>query len=131
MRIKKVGGNSVATVTVLPQPVAEQEDESKANVVERVVQTVRRVFILFILPEFRIKTLVVIICWCGASMVYYGLALNANNIKYVTHRHRISFYFLLSLIKHKHIVSAGITRLRTQRLNFALELEVWHAQGNY
>lgn len=62
------------------KPVAEEEDESKANVVERVVQTVRRVFILFILPEFRIKTLVVIICWCGASMVYYGLALNANNI---------------------------------------------------
>ncbi|KAG0715796.1 Organic cation transporter protein [Chionoecetes opilio] len=65
--------------TVL-QPVVEEEGKRTGRVLSRAVQAIRRLFILFILPEFRVRTLVVIYCCCSASLVYYGLALNSNNI---------------------------------------------------
>ncbi|MPC22767.1 Organic cation transporter 1 [Portunus trituberculatus] len=60
-------------------PEAEDTDKDK-GMLARVKLTLRQLLILFILPEFTVRSLVVIFCWCGASMVYYGLALNADNI---------------------------------------------------
>lgn len=64
---------------IAQKPDTEDTDEDKGILI-RVRLTLRRFFILFILPEFRVRSLVVIFCWCGASLVYYGLALNADNI---------------------------------------------------
>ncbi|KAG0717879.1 Solute carrier family 22 member 21 [Chionoecetes opilio] len=69
--------------TVL-QPVVEEEGKRTGRVLSRAVQAIERFFILFILPEFRVRTLVVIYCCCSASLVYYGLALNSNNINAVS-----------------------------------------------
>ena len=103
-----VGAHTTAKVSVLLQPLADEKDKKKQKIQTRLLHGLKRFFILFILPEYKVRTMVVVVCWCFGAMVYYGLALNANNIKYVTHVVIVYFLFSLNLsvmARQKHLVT--------------------------
>lgn len=70
----------LSTMRLGQNSVVEEKDASEASLQSRVQQALRRFFILLIIPEYRVRTLVLIVCWFGSSMVYYGLTFNAHNI---------------------------------------------------
>nr|XP_045613682.1 organic cation transporter protein-like [Procambarus clarkii] len=62
------------------QQKEESESTAKTGLLSLILVTMKKLVILILTPECRRMTLVVFFCWFSASMVYYGIALNANNL---------------------------------------------------
>ncbi|KAG7153823.1 Organic cation transporter protein-like 14 [Homarus americanus] len=60
----------------------EEEDQTdrEATIMSRFLAVIKQVVILLTIRQLRLRTLVVFFCWFAASMVYYGIALNATNL---------------------------------------------------
>ncbi|KAK4302719.1 hypothetical protein Pmani_025203 [Petrolisthes manimaculis] len=58
----------------------EDEEELKESYDSRVMKVMRHFFILLLNPHLRLRTLVIFFGFFSASMVYYGVSLNATNL---------------------------------------------------
>ncbi|XP_050727693.1 organic cation transporter protein-like isoform X2 [Eriocheir sinensis] len=70
----------ISAMTLIGNKPASKKEDKKSSVWSRISSTLKGFFMLLILREFRVRTLVVFFCWFSVSMVYYGVALNADNI---------------------------------------------------
>ncbi|KAK4315039.1 hypothetical protein Pmani_013710 [Petrolisthes manimaculis] len=85
----KVNGRTLPTDDVI---LAAMTNIEKQTAIERTVEVgpeeegwrllkeLKHFFILMLIPHLRLRTLVVFVGWFSASMVYYGVALNASNL---------------------------------------------------
>ncbi|KAK3892126.1 hypothetical protein Pcinc_004093 [Petrolisthes cinctipes] len=85
----KVNGRTLPTDDVIlaamtnieKQTVIERTDEvGPEEEGWRLLKELKHFFILVLIPHLRLRTLVVFVGWFSASMVYYGVALNASNL---------------------------------------------------
>ncbi|KAG7153824.1 Organic cation transporter protein-like 15, partial [Homarus americanus] len=58
----------------------EELTDREATIMSRFLAVIKQVVILLTIRQLRLRTLVVFFCWFAASMVYYGIALNATNL---------------------------------------------------
>ncbi|XP_042890135.1 organic cation transporter protein-like [Penaeus japonicus] len=58
----------------------ESQEKSKESLQRRALKVVETFFVLLTTSSLRLRALVAFFCWFAASMVYYGVALNATNL---------------------------------------------------
>ncbi|XP_037789627.1 organic cation transporter protein-like [Penaeus monodon] len=58
----------------------ESQEKARESLSQRALNVAKTFFILLTTPSLRVRALIAFFCWFAASMVYYGVALNATNL---------------------------------------------------
>lgn len=59
----------------------EEQEATEESTISRVIALLKHFGVLLTTTEFRAKALVMFFCWYSAGLIYYGVSLNATNLR--------------------------------------------------
>lgn len=86
----------------------ENTSRNHWDAVRRLLGMVKEYLAVITVRELRGRALIVFYCWFASALVYYGISLNATNIRlkiitYIVSESLISILASLGLSKHVHL----------------------------